>query len=83
MLMIFLAEQGAEGKEIWFSVSIFQERYGIAPATRSAGTKELRERGLLVETSEKLGGRSDFPGTVFGAPIQRRKVYKLIGAARL
>lgn len=83
MLMIFLAEQGAEGKEVWFSVSVFQERYGVSPATRSAGTKELRARGLLVETSEKLGGRSGFPNTVFGAPIQRRKVYKLTGAARL
>lgn len=83
MLMIFLSEQGAEGKAIWFSVSVFQDRYGISPATRSAGTKELRARGLLVETSEKLGGRSGIPNTVFGATIQRRKVYKLTGSARL
>lgn len=83
LLIIMSAQQTSGGNPVWFSVKVFKDRFGIAPATRAAGAKELVQRGLMLETSQTIGGRSGSPGTVFGSPRARRKSYKLIGAARI
>ena len=81
MLLIILAEQGGDGKEVWWSTEVFPARYSISPATRAKGTRELVERGLLVLTkrlvAESPTARSSF------ASERVRNVYRLTGDALL
>lgn len=46
-LLALLAEQAGEGKEVWFSTTAFKDRYFISHQTRTDGTKDLLELGLL------------------------------------
>ena len=78
MLLILLSERGGEAKEVWFSTSAFEERYGLSPTTRAKGLRELRKRGLLTVISRSLPGAPG--GTVFD-PLRRRHVYFLTGTA--
>ncbi|PJI51538.1 hypothetical protein CTI14_58320, partial [Methylobacterium radiotolerans] len=56
----------------------FARRYFISPSTRTKGTKELEELGLVELTSRRL------PGEQGSLDAQRRRFeYRLIGAAAL
>lgn len=75
MLLILLAEQ-ANKNPVWFSGTEFIDRYRISPSTRTKGTKELVDLGLLTLTSVPL------PETWGGSTFEqqrRRYAYKLKG----
>ncbi|MBU8867864.1 hypothetical protein [Paenarthrobacter aromaticivorans] len=75
MLLILLAEQ-ANTKPVWFSGAEFFDRYRISPSTRTKGTKELVDLGMLITTSVPL------PATWGESPFEqkrRRFEYRLIG----
>lgn len=46
MLAVLLCEQ-RNGGDVWFTPDIAQQRFQLAPTTRTAGLKELRELGLI------------------------------------
>lgn len=48
MLLILLSERADRGVGTWFSTEAFPQRYGISAPTRSKGTRELAELGLLI-----------------------------------
>jgi len=78
MLLILLAEQGGEGKPVWFSTTAFPERYHVSSKTRAAGARELNRRQLLRIEKQPLpisGSTSIFD------PQRFRNVYHLINAA--
>ncbi len=75
MLLILLAEQAGDGKEIWFSTNNFPARYAISHTTRAAGTRELISRGILSVESRSLTAWVT-KGAIFD-PKRRRKVYSL------
>ena len=56
LLLILLAEQ-AETREVWWSTEQFPLRYHISHKTRADGTRELRNRGLLVTRRQSLSSR--------------------------
>lgn len=65
MLLVCLANDiGATGKPLWWSTKIFPEQYGLSPATRARGTRELVGRRLLHVkkqlVSESKKGNSSF-----------------------
>lgn len=63
MLLVCLAsERGQYGKSQWWSTEGFPNRYGLSPATRSRGTRELVERRLLIVNKELISnaGSSGF-----------------------
>jgi hypothetical protein len=74
MLLILLAERGGEGVPVWFSTEQFPARYRISHKTRSTGTRELIDRGLLAVEREAL---PDIPDRTFSRR-RYRNVYKLI-----
>lgn len=74
MLLILLAEKAGEGQRVWFSTTEFPARYGISHKTRSAGTKELLDYGLLEVESESLASN---PRSSTFDVTRRRKVYRL------
>jgi hypothetical protein len=76
MLLILLAEQ-ADSKAVWFSTEEFPARYYISPSTRTKGTKELQQYGLLNTVSQPLPRPG---GSVFD-PRRRRYLYRLSGHA--
>lgn len=93
MLLILLAEEGykpgsslaltwtgplTSGKNIWFTTENFPDRYGISAATRSRGTKELEEAGLLDTWRMPVGPKSDL---LTFSTEKVRKVYVLLGNA--
>lgn len=78
MLLFILGEQGGEGKAVWFSTTAFAARYGISPATRTKGVRELEERGLLDVEKESLPPHEG--AEVFGRR-RIRHLYRLTGAA--
>jgi hypothetical protein len=48
MLLVLLCERrGDTTSEIWFSPGVADERFRLAPATRTAGLQELRALKLL------------------------------------
>ncbi|MGX1615453.1 hypothetical protein ACWIF8_16390 [Micromonospora chalcea] len=48
MLLVLLCERrGDTTSEVWFSPDIADQRFKLAPATRTAGLQELRSLGLL------------------------------------
>lgn len=75
MLLILLAEQAGEGKSVWISPPEFEARYGVSEKTRTAGTKDLQGRGLLIVRRQGIGVRPGSSGSVFD--IRRtRNVYR-------
>ena len=78
MLLALLAEGGGDGREVWWSTELFPERYSIAPATRSKGTTELKQRGLL-SVRRRLVAKS--PGQGAFARQGVRNIYQLVGDA--
>lgn len=75
MLLILLSEQ-ANKKPVWFSGTEFNDRYRVSPSTRTKGTKELVELGMLTLTSVPL------PATWGGSTFEqqrRRYEYRLKG----
>lgn len=75
MLLILLAEE-ANKKRVWFSGAEFLDRYRISPSTRTKGTKELVDLGMLTVTSVPL------PATRGGSTFEqqrRRYEYRLKG----
>lgn len=81
MLLILLAEQSGDanpgdldGKRVWWSTERFPQQYGISPAMRSRGTKDLIELELLYVERAGVG----LPGN--NRPFARervRNVYRL------
>lgn len=83
MLLILIAEQnsntktfeaGGIGRRLFFSTGKFAEWYRISAKTRSAGTKELEEKRLLIVRREAL---PDVPGSTF-TRRRYRNIYQLI-----
>jgi hypothetical protein len=75
MLLILLSEQ-ANKNAVWFSGTEFIDRYRISPSTRTKGTKELVDLGMLTLTSVPL------PETWGGSTFEqqrRRYEYRLKG----
>ncbi|WP_135360405.1 hypothetical protein [Mycolicibacterium peregrinum] len=79
MLMAVLADQSTPGAPVWWSTNRFPGRFGISPATRARGTRELRDAGLLAVSKHAI---STSPITSF-APERVRSVYTLTGDALL
>lgn len=44
-----------EGTEVWWSTEIFPNRYGLSPAMRSRGTRDLIDLGLLYVRRQAVG----------------------------
>lgn len=79
MLLILLAEEGGDGRELWWSTETFPSRYKISPATRAKGTRELVGRRLLYVKKRLV---SDTPNRVRDFGRERvRNVYQLINEA--
>lgn len=79
MLLILLAEQAGAGTKVWFSTEEFPRRYNISHKTRAAGTRELRESGLLTVEAESLAAN---PRSSTFDSQRRRKVYRLTAPAQ-
>ena len=75
MLLILLAEQ-ANKRPVWFSGREFTDRYQISPSTRTKGTQELVDLGLLIRKSVPLP--STWGGSTFEQQ-RRRYEYRLTG----
>lgn len=76
LLVLSEGSLGEEGREVWWSSTRFEERYGLSRATRSEGCRELVARRLAtVQRRPVVTGPSSF------APERMRNVYELIGAA--
>ncbi|MGK2321231.1 hypothetical protein [Gordonia rhizosphera] len=48
MLLAVLVDQSTPGAPVWWATSVFEGRFGLSPATRSRGTKQLVEAKLLT-----------------------------------
>lgn len=79
MLLAVLVDQSAPGEPVWWATSVFHGRFGLSPATRARGTKELVTAGLL---SVKRAPISTARGRSFAAE-RVRNVYSVSGAAKL
>ncbi len=79
MLLILLAEQAGQGKEVWISPAAFAERYNISHKTRTNGTKDLVQLGLLTIRREPLAAKPN--ASVFD-PRKVRNVYRLTARAQ-
>lgn len=81
MLLIALAEEGSDGRELWWSTERFPSRYGISPSTRAKGTKELIGRRLLYVHKRLV---TDSPNRDRTFSRERvRNVYQLINDATI
>lgn len=82
MLLILMSNSRAnEGKEIWWSTQKFPERYGISPATRARGTRELEARGLLKVTKRLVPNSPNNTRALTRKKV--RSIYTLINDAKL
>ncbi|RYH65392.1 MAG: hypothetical protein EON54_05875 [Alcaligenaceae bacterium] len=79
VLLAVLSSQEAPGKPVWWSTTLFPARFGLSPATRARGTRELVDNGLL-KVGKMLVNDSNFSSREF-APERVRNVYRLAGAA--
>jgi hypothetical protein len=79
MLMAVLADQESSGAPVWWSTTRFPGRYGLSPATRARGTRELQEAGLLVVERKLM---PPTPGKSFSVD-RVRNIYRVSGAALL
>lgn len=75
MLLILLSEQ-AYKRPVWFSGSEFSDRYQISPSTRTKGTQELVDLGILNRASVALPAM--WGGSTFEQQ-RRRYEYRLVG----
>lgn len=80
MLLILIEEARNSTEPEWWSPRVFAERFHISPDTRTKGTKELRNLGLILETSERLPTHPG-PGAALTSK-RRRKSYTLLNEAR-
>ncbi|MEU2106374.1 hypothetical protein [Nocardia sp. NPDC019255] len=81
MLLVCLSGPGAtSGRSLWWSTRIFAGQYGISPATRARGTRELVDRGLLQVSKQLV---TDSPRHMAFDREQVRNVYHLQGDATL
>lgn len=78
MLLIILGEGGDRGLPVWFSASLFTERYGLSSATRAKGVRELVQRGLVRVDRAAVPDRPG--GSVFDRQ-RYRDIYTITGAA--
>lgn len=78
MLLILLAERADRGDGVWFSTAEFPNRYRISAPTRSRGTKELVEAGLLRTRRMPLSNPN---GSQIFDQRKTRKRYRLTGTA--
>lgn len=82
MLLILMSNSHAsEGAEVWWSTQKFPNQYGISPATRARGTKELVDRGLLKVTKRLVPNSPNNSRALAREKV--RNVYTLINDARL
>jgi hypothetical protein len=81
MLLIALAEEGADGRELWWSTDRFPTQYGISPTTRAKGTRELVGRRLLY-VHKRLVTSSPNRSRTFSRE-RVRNVYQLINDATI
>lgn len=79
ILLAVLSSQEAPGKPVWWSTTLFPARFGLSPATRARGTKELVDQGLL-KVGKTLVTESSFSTREFSRE-RVRNVYRLTGAA--
>ncbi|NHU44318.1 hypothetical protein [Rhodococcus sp. A14] len=79
VMLAVLSSQEAPGKPVWWSTILFPARFGLSPATRARGTKELVDRGLL-KVGKTLVNESHFSSREF-TQERVRNVYRLTGAA--
>lgn len=79
MLLAVLVDQTAPGEPVWWATSVFHGRFGLSPATRARGTKELVTAGLLDVRRAPI---STARGRSFAAE-RVRNVYSVTGAAKL
>lgn len=75
MLLILLSEQ-AHKRAVWFSGSEFIDRYRVSPSTRTKGTQELVDLGMLRISSVPL---PDIWGGSTFEKQHRRYEYQLVG----
>lgn len=74
MLLILLEEQhGTKPRKQWWTQNQFNKRFHISKDTRTKGTNELKEHGLITTKFEYLRTKDDKPLT----PRKTRKVYTL------
>ncbi|MDR6912920.1 hypothetical protein J2W54_004933 [Rhodococcus fascians] len=79
VLLAVLATQEAPGKEVWWSVNFFDDQFGLRPATRARGTRELVDEDLLKVRKTRVG-ESNFSTRDFSRE-RVRNVYRLVGPA--
>ncbi|QXC46372.1 hypothetical protein [Rhodococcus qingshengii] len=79
VLLAVLSSQEGPGKPVWWSTALFPARFGLSPATRARGTKELVDHGLL-KVGKTLVTESSFSKRDFSRE-RVRNVYRLTGAA--
>jgi hypothetical protein len=61
MLLVLLEEQrGKEGREVWFTPGLADDRFKVAGTTRTAGLKELREFGLMTTRKQVVSHDGTF-----------------------
>jgi hypothetical protein len=72
LLVLRCEQQGRDGKAVWFSPDRAENRFGLAESTRRQGLAELRDRGLVTTTSQRLSESGDFIDV-----YRRRKVHTL------
>lgn len=78
MLLVCLAEQSAGQREMWWSTTVFPQRYNLTPTTRSKGTRELVARRLLLVTKRSVS--NSVSERIFSRE-RVRNVYLLINEA--
>lgn len=79
MLLILLAEQGGEGKEVWISPGEFASRYQLSHKARTQGISELKSLGLVTVARRGIGLRPG--GSVFDQK-RVRNIYRLTPIAQ-
>lgn len=78
MLLIVLEEARGKNAPQWWSMQTFEDRFSISKDVRARGTRELKERGLLVVESMPV---SRTPGASILEDKRVRNTYILTGEA--
>lgn len=73
-----LIDEARVGRDVWFTTENFPIRYGISPATRSRGTRELEDARLLSTRRMPVGPKGQ---KLTFTTEKVRKVYVLRGNA--
>ena len=79
MLLVLLAEQPKGRQPVWWSTELFPARYNLTSSTRSAGTRELVARRLLLVTKRLVPPMAQSQRTF--ARERVRNTYLLINEA--